>query len=58
MKLHHKLTIAACLYLLAIGVPVILLDNWLDSRKSGEVVLWKAKCIQDDWLCELTELKG
>lgn len=58
MKLHHKLTIAACLYLFGIGVPVVLLDSWLDSRAGGEVVLWKSSCIQDDWLCELTELKG
>ena len=58
MKLRHKLTIAACLYLFGIGVPVALLDNWLDNRKGGEVVLWKSSCTLDDWLCELTELKG
>jgi hypothetical protein len=55
MKLRHKLTIAACLYLFAIGVPVVMLDAWLDSRKGGEVVLWKADTCEQDWLCILEQ---
>ncbi len=55
MKLRHKLTVAACLYLFAIGVPVALLDNWLDCRKGGEVVLWKAESRDTDWLTILEQ---
>lgn len=51
----NKLTLAACLYLFAIGVPVALLDAWLDSRKGGEVVLWKADSCGQDWVCILEQ---